>query len=330
MIRIQLSEIEVQELEEQFRQATDRKLRDRLQIVRWPTGAGRTDIAADLGLTPRTVQRWLNAYWSTASPGSVPGRPRGPTRGSPPAMAERGPPLGHRRAGRARAGPGQLDPRGAGRPPAQDARHPDQPLGRAAVLQKIEHPPLPADLPLPARRPGQAGEGRGGPGGLEKKRRRRTGAAEPGRGPLPDGADAGPTLGVKGHRPLVGTRDCKDVLYVFAVVNLVTGVLHANTLESRRRPSRDRESKTRRMQKAFAAHLRHVGRLYPREHQRVVLMIDNAPWHRGKPIDAGAGGEPAPGVLPAAQLQPAAERDRAVLEEAAAAGDAQPAVRHAG
>ena len=31
------------------------------------------------------------------------------------------------------------------------------------------------------------------------------------------------TLGVKGHRPMVGTRDCKDLLYVFAVVNLVTG-----------------------------------------------------------------------------------------------------------
>jgi len=27
------------------------------------------------------------------------------------------------------------------------------------------------------------------------------------------------TLGVKGHRPVVGTRDCKDVLYVFAVLN---------------------------------------------------------------------------------------------------------------
>ena len=40
------------------------------------------------------------------------------------------------------------------------------------------------------------------------------------------------TLGVKGHRPVVGTRDCKDLLYVLAVVNVVTGVLHANTLES--------------------------------------------------------------------------------------------------
>jgi transposase len=95
------------------------------------------------------------------------------------------------------------------------------------------------------------------------------------------------TLGVKGHRPLVGTRDCKDVLYVFAVMNLVSGVIHANTHESLQATNRKaKESKTRRMQRAFAAHLRHVGRMYPEgRFGRVVLLIDNAPWHRGKPID---------------------------------------------
>ncbi|MFO0930985.1 MAG: transposase [Gemmataceae bacterium] len=95
------------------------------------------------------------------------------------------------------------------------------------------------------------------------------------------------TLGVKGHRPVVGTRDCKDVLYVFAVMNLISGVIHANTLESLQAANRkSTESKTRRMQRAFADHLRHVGRMYPGDrHQRVVLLIDNAPWHRGKPID---------------------------------------------
>ena len=95
------------------------------------------------------------------------------------------------------------------------------------------------------------------------------------------------TLGVKGHRPTVGARDCKDLLYVLAVVNVVTAAVYANTLESpkdaKRRTGR---SKTRRLQDAFAAHLRHIGRVYPREgHPRVVLVIDNAPWHRGKPID---------------------------------------------
>jgi hypothetical protein len=74
------------------------------------------------------------------------------------------------------------------------------------------------------------------------------------------------TLGVKGHRPLVGTRDCKDVLYVFGVLNLLTGATHATTLESLQAANRKKkESKTRRMQRAFADHLQHVGRVYPKE-----------------------------------------------------------------
>jgi hypothetical protein len=95
------------------------------------------------------------------------------------------------------------------------------------------------------------------------------------------------TLGVKGHRPLVGTRDCKDVLYVFAVLNLISGAVHANTLESLQKDNRKRtQSKTRRMQQAFADHLRHVGRIYPQgQFERVVLTIDNAPWHRGPLIE---------------------------------------------
>ena len=95
------------------------------------------------------------------------------------------------------------------------------------------------------------------------------------------------TLGVKGHRPVVPTRDNKDLLYVFAVVNLVSAALHSNTLESPKDAKKQTgKSKTRRMQEAFAAHLRHVGKVYPRDKYReVVLLIDNAPWHRGGPID---------------------------------------------
>ena len=102
------------------------------------------------------------------------------------------------------------------------------------------------------------------------------------------------TLGVKGHRPTVGTRDCKDLLYVFAVINLVTAAVHSTTLESpKNAKKRTGQSKTRRLQEAFAAHLRHVARVYPRErYPRVVLVIDNAPWHRGGPIDAAMGDNP--------------------------------------
>ena len=94
------------------------------------------------------------------------------------------------------------------------------------------------------------------------------------------------TLGVKGHRPVVGTWDCKDLLYVFAVVNLVTAAVAANTVESPKdAKKRTGKGKTVRLQAAFAAHLRHVARLYPADrHERVVLVIDNAPWHRGEPV----------------------------------------------
>jgi transposase len=95
------------------------------------------------------------------------------------------------------------------------------------------------------------------------------------------------TLGVKGHRPEVGTRDNKGLLYVFAVMNLLSAAMHANTLECPAgKKKAGQPSKNRRMQEAFAAHLRHVGRTYPAEnHKRVVLVIDNAPWHRGQLVN---------------------------------------------
>lgn len=94
------------------------------------------------------------------------------------------------------------------------------------------------------------------------------------------------TLGVKGHRPAVGTWDNKHLLYVFASVNVVSCALHTDTVESRTGlRARTGESKTRRLQRAFAAHLRRLGRRYPREkYPRVVILIDNAPWHAGAPV----------------------------------------------
>jgi transposase len=102
------------------------------------------------------------------------------------------------------------------------------------------------------------------------------------------------TLGVKGHRPTVGTRDCKDLLYVFAVVNLLSAALHSNTLESPHNAKKQTgKSKTKRLQEAFADHLRHIGRVYPKsQYPDVVLLIDNAPWHRGQPINAALAENP--------------------------------------
>jgi transposase len=102
------------------------------------------------------------------------------------------------------------------------------------------------------------------------------------------------TLGVKGHRPTVGTWDCKHLLYAFAVVNLVSAAVHANLVDSPKdATAKTGKSKARRLQEAFAAHLRHVGRQYPAaSNPRVVLLIDNAPWHAGEPVRAALADNP--------------------------------------
>jgi hypothetical protein len=102
------------------------------------------------------------------------------------------------------------------------------------------------------------------------------------------------TLGVKGHRPTAGTRDCKDLLYVFAVVNLLSAAVHSNTLESPKDIKKQTgKSKTRLLQEAFADHLRHVGRAYPAgQYKEVVLLIDNAPWHAGRVVEGALAANP--------------------------------------
>jgi transposase len=63
MIRIHLTEDEVEALEQVLRTAADAKLRHRAQIVLMAhRGRRHPEIAADTGTTQRSVQRWLNAY----------------------------------------------------------------------------------------------------------------------------------------------------------------------------------------------------------------------------------------------------------------------------
>ncbi len=89
MIRIRLPDAEAQALEQAFRQATDPKLRDRLQVVRLASrGRPHQDIASDLGITPRTVQRWLNRYLELGLDGLRPRRAKGAEAKVPPEMAE--------------------------------------------------------------------------------------------------------------------------------------------------------------------------------------------------------------------------------------------------
>jgi DDE superfamily endonuclease len=102
------------------------------------------------------------------------------------------------------------------------------------------------------------------------------------------------TLGLKGERPVVGTRDDKDLFYVFASLDLVTGrLVRHGVVSERRQRRREGTHKTRRLQHAFARHLDAVARAYPAErHARVVLTIDNAPWHAGEPVKAALARHP--------------------------------------
>jgi transposase len=63
MIHIALPPAEQHRLQQPFRATDDRTLRDRLQIILLAQrGRPHQDIAADLGISARSVQRWLNAY----------------------------------------------------------------------------------------------------------------------------------------------------------------------------------------------------------------------------------------------------------------------------
>jgi len=89
MIRIRLPEGEAQSLEAQFRSTADRKLRDRLQIVLLAhTGRKHQDIAADLCVDRRSVQRWLNAYCQGGLAGLMPKKAKGKEPGIPAALAD--------------------------------------------------------------------------------------------------------------------------------------------------------------------------------------------------------------------------------------------------
>jgi transposase len=70
------------------------------------------------------------------------------------------------------------------------------------------------------------------------------------------------TLGVKGHRPPVGTWDNQDLVDCVAALNVVTGQLTTHLLEQlARSQAKTGQSKQQRLQVAFAAHLRDIARM---------------------------------------------------------------------
>jgi transposase len=83
VIRICLPPEESRRLDLLFRHETDPRTRDRIQIVRLAhRGRPHRDIAQDLAITPRSVQRWLNAYLERG----LDGLRRRKAKGRPPAI----------------------------------------------------------------------------------------------------------------------------------------------------------------------------------------------------------------------------------------------------
>jgi transposase len=289
MIHIQLPQGEVKRLEQLFRSTNNRKLRDRLQIILLAQrGRLHQDIAAELCINRRSVQRWLNAYCERGLEGLTPRKAKGAPGKIPVTLADE-----IRRwviEGPAKQG---LDRANWTYEELADHLFKTQRIktSRSAMhrfCSRIDIRPYRPTYRFLRGDPVKQAKAREDLTAFTKQ-------AAVGEVVLLSQDEArfqmvptlAATLGVKGHRPVVGTRDCKDILYVFAVLNLISGALHSNTLESLQADNRkNEESKTRRMQRAFAEHLRHVGRMYPQaKHKRVVLTIDNAPWHRGKLID---------------------------------------------
>lgn len=89
MIRIQLPAAEADWLDQAFRQETDPKYKDRIQIVRLANrGRLHKDIAADLATTPRSVQRWLHSYLDQGLDGLRPRKAKGRQPRIPAALAD--------------------------------------------------------------------------------------------------------------------------------------------------------------------------------------------------------------------------------------------------
>ena len=89
MIRIRLPLGEAQRLEQAFREEADPKYKDRIQIVRLASrDRPHQHIASDLAITPRTVQRWLNAYLDQGLDGLRPRKAKGQPGKIPAALAD--------------------------------------------------------------------------------------------------------------------------------------------------------------------------------------------------------------------------------------------------
>ena len=288
MYRIQLSATEEHTLEQTFKRTTDRRLRDRCQAVLMAArGRTRQQIAEDLGVHRSTVWLWLKAYLASGLAGLkiqwAPGQARRIPDELAPTIIEW-----------VKQGPAGCGLDRANWTYEELAHYLYRQTGievkttamREFCLRHQIRPYRPTYRYLRGD-PEKQAQAREDLSAFKKK-------AQAGECVLLSQNEARfplvptlrTTLGVKGHRPQVGTWDNKDLVYSFVAMNLITGQLSTRLLES---PANAKKltglSKTARLQQAFAAHLRDIARIYPESlHQSVIVTIDNAPWHRGKAI----------------------------------------------
>jgi len=288
MIRVFLSETQASELEQTFKETNDRKLRDRSQIVLMAhRGRPREQITADLGVNCRTVQRWLNAYLDQGLEGLEQRKAPGAPARVPEELADEikqwvieGPTSqGLDRANWTHEELAAHLGKVHGIPVRRSA------MGRFCRQHDIRpYRPTYRFLRGDPEKQEQALAELG-----ELKQEAENGelvllSQDEARFPMVPTLCA--TLGVKGHRPVVGTRDCKDLSYVYASVNCVDGRLHTRTLQSPKNAAKQSgKSKSRRLQEAFVGHLEDVAKAYPAsDNKRVVMLADNASWHKGPAV----------------------------------------------
>ena len=167
MMKPRLREDERGQLAERFRCTPNRRLRDRYQaILMAARGRPHRQIAEDLGISVRTLQRWLHAYETGGLEGLViqwaAGRvPRLPATLAPAILAwvTQGP----EGCGLDRAN--WTDCR-VGRVPLPHAWHCRQRAYDAALLSHAWGALLPSDVSLPQSRPGPTSGGPTGAAGL--------------------------------------------------------------------------------------------------------------------------------------------------------------------
>jgi hypothetical protein len=94
MIHVRLPDQEARRLGEEFRSATDRKYRDRLQIILLAhKGRPRQDIATVPGTDRRSVHRWINACCERGLAALVPRKPAVRRHRRPEVVRAQQPPL---------------------------------------------------------------------------------------------------------------------------------------------------------------------------------------------------------------------------------------------